>query len=307
MNSLINIALKAEDPVRPFGEPDVLLFYGAIAPYVSKYLHGKMIATKTWLPSGRVPFFLRRGSKDPPLYIEDMVKAITPELIEKRHSIPDLKSARREIDDTQELVWSYFVPRKLVDLFYATNGEGEGKPVKRIFFDIDRGEGVKPEDSLEAAKLLVENMMADDTVMKMADGKPFVSWTGASFHVFLELKEAIPAEEYGRLFEVSTVRSSGTNAEKWVAGIKSGVKSKVAAGHDRVKGAVTIDPSQTPSGKLCRVPLGALHMKDAKTIDGVSVPLTLDMLEKDILGELTSYTPKKLLEELPSLARRLPA
>lgn len=73
-----------------------------------------------------------------------------------------------------------------------------------------------------------------------------------------------------------------------------------------MKNTISVDPSQTPSGKLCRVPLGSLHMKDAGTVDGVSVPLTLDMLDENIIGELGLYTPKMILEELPKLAKRLP-
>jgi hypothetical protein len=69
---------------------------------------------------------------------------------------------------------------------------------------------------------------------------------------------------------------------------------------------VNIDPSQTPSGHLCRVPLGSLHMSDAATVDGVSVPLTHEMLHREEVARLQRYTPKKIIDELDELARRLP-
>jgi hypothetical protein len=69
---------------------------------------------------------------------------------------------------------------------------------------------------------------------------------------------------------------------------------------------VNIDPSRTPSGRLCQVPLGSLHMSDAATVEGVSVPLTRDMLRRDEVARLRRYTPGKIIDELDELARRLP-
>ncbi|HMK45808.1 MAG TPA: hypothetical protein VK436_04220 [Methanocella sp.] len=47
-------------------------------------------------------------------------------------------------------------------------------------------------------------------------------------------------------------------------------------------------------------------MQDATTVNSVSVPLRPDMLEESTLPELQAYTPGKIVEELPQLARRLP-
>ncbi len=70
---------------------------------------------------------------------------------------------------------------------------------------------------------------------------------------------------------------------------------------------MSIDPSQTPSGKLCRIPLGSLHMKDAKTVDGISIPITTTMLENENLVEkLKKYRAKEVVNELETIAERLP-
>jgi hypothetical protein len=68
----------------------------------------------------------------------------------------------------------------------------------------------------------------------------------------------------------------------------------------------TIDPSQTPSGKLARTPF-SLHMSDYKTVNGVAIPLEVEMLaENKLVEELRAYTPDKVVEEIDDLAKRLP-
>lgn len=307
MASLRELAASVDDLVRPFGEIEVLLFYGLVAPYLTDFLHGREIASKIWLPKGNIPNILKRGSKDKPLYIEDFVEAVTPEFLEARQTFKDLKNAKSRVTEKQALVWSYFVRRKLIDFFYATNKEGEGRDIDRIFFDIDRGEGTSPEDALEVARLLVQAIQEDEDVQELVKGDPFVAWTGGSFHVFLALKHSQPTEFYDKYFEYSTRKPKNTLTERWVAWVKKKASVELVGGHEKVRNALNIDPSQTPSGKLCRVPLGSLHMRDAKTVDGVSIPLTLDMLEKNIIKELESYTPRRVLDELPELARRLPS
>lgn len=101
---------RVEDPIAPFGEIDVLLYYGTIAPYLVNYLRGKEIASKIWLPRGNVRMLLKRGSKDKPLYIEDMVEGVTPELMGIRRTVKELKDARSQITEKQAIIWSYFVP-----------------------------------------------------------------------------------------------------------------------------------------------------------------------------------------------------
>lgn len=307
MTSLQEMIARAEDPIAPFGEIDVLLYYGTIAPYLVNYLRGKEIASKIWLPRGNVRMLLKRGSKDKPLYIEDMVEGITPELMGIRRTVKELKDARSQITEKQAIIWSYFVPRKLIDFFYATNKEGEGKDIDRVFFDIDKGEGMSTRDSLHVTKLLIDEILSDEEICEHMKGEPYVSWTGASFHVLFDLKQAQPAGFHDRYLGVSAVKVLDTSAGKWIEGIKKSARVPVVGGHVKVKSAISIDPSQTPSGKLCRVPLGSLHMKDAATVDGVSVPLTLDMLDESIIRELESYTPEKILDGLPELVKRLPS
>lgn len=149
---------RVDDPIRPFGKVDVLLYYGTLAPYLTRYLRDKKIGSKIWLPGGTLRVILKRGSKDRPLFIKDMVEGITPELIELRRTARELKGVKSRISEKQAIVWSYFVPRKLMDFFYATNKEGEGKDIDRVFFDIDRGEGMSPVNSLGVAKLLVDEI-----------------------------------------------------------------------------------------------------------------------------------------------------
>lgn len=306
MASSQGMVARVRDPIRPYGEIDVLLYYGALAPYLVDYLRGREIASKIWLPKGNVGQFLRRGSKDKPLYVEDLVAGITPALMDVRRRVKELKGARAEITEKQATIWSYFVPRKLIDFFYATNGEGERKPIDRVFFDIDRGEGMTAGDALHVTRLLLEEIRGDEGMGSLMKGEPYVAWTGASFHVLLELKKAQPASFHDRYLGVSAVKALDTPAGRWLERIKKSARVPVVGGHVKARGAIAIDPSQTPSGKLCRVPLGSLHMKDATTVDGVSVPLARDMLEEGVIRDLQSYTPERILEELPELAKRLP-
>ena len=307
MASLLEIIKSADDPIKPFGEVDVLPYYGTLAPYLVKYLGDKEIASKIWLREGYVLRVLKRGSKDKPLFIEEMADAVTPELIELRRTGGELKKVRPEITEKQAVTWSYFVPRRLIDFFYATNKEGEGKEIDRVFLDIDRGDGRSAKDSLHIAKLLLDEISADEEMGEYINREPYVSWTGASFHVLFELKQPQPASFYHKYLEVSTVTKLDTSLAGWIESIKKKTDIPVIGGHEKVKNAISIDPSQTPSGKLCRVPLGSLHMKDASTVDGVSVPLRSDMLEESIIEELEAYTPAKILVELPELAKRLPS
>lgn len=307
MESLLEMTRGVEDPIKPLGEIDVLLYYGAIAPYLAGYLRGREIASKIWLPGAGKRMLLKRGSKDAPLFIDDMVEGVTPGLIEMRQRVKELKEARPLITEKQATIWGYFVPRKLADFFYATNREGEGKDIDRAFFDIDRGEGISARDSLHVTKLFIDEVQNDEGINEYIKGEPYISWTGFSFHVLFELKRPQPASFFDRCLSVSAVKALDTPASKWVERVKKRAKVPVVGGHVKASGAISIDPSQTPSGKLCRVPLGSLHMKDAKTVNGVSVPLTLDMLDESIVDELESYTPRKVLDHLPELAKRLPS
>ncbi|MDI6888654.1 MAG: hypothetical protein QMC78_03010 [Methanocellales archaeon] len=300
--SLSELAKEHIDHImRPYGHTDVLLFYGVVAPKLRKFLDKKEIASKVWLPSGKIKYFLKRGSKEKPLYIAELIDSVTPELLEVR-SEKKLSDARGPLTPEQENVWTYFPPRKLSDFFYATNSERANRPIERIFFDIDRGEGVSAKDAQEVTKAFVEVIQDEE----LSFTSPlWVCWTGASFHVYLFLKKEMPPTFYEKHFKF-TKDSMSTFTEKWVAEVGKNVAVKVKGGHEKSANAINIDSSQTPSGKLCRVPF-SLHMKDARTVDGVSIPLELKMLnEPGLISDLTSYSPERVIKELDELARRLP-
>ena len=122
MASLFDLTKEVKDVVRPFGDTDVLLLYGIAGGKLRNFLKGKELASKVWLPQGNIKYFLNRGSNKPKLFIDDFIEAITPEFLEIRNK-HHLKDVEASLSEGQRLVWSYFPPRKLMDFFYATNGE----------------------------------------------------------------------------------------------------------------------------------------------------------------------------------------
>jgi hypothetical protein len=302
---IVELARESKDVLKPFGETEVLLYYGAVSTKLKNFLKGKEIAAKNWFPfrPGATPHVLKRGSKEEPLFIDEFIEAITPEFFELRKL--HLDEARKKLTHSQEKVWKYFVPRKLSDFFYATNNEGEGKPIERIFFDLDRGKGVSAEYAQEVAKEFVGVISEDyKNLERLNCSEPFVIWTGSSFHVYLFLRKRIPSSFYDENFQVSTKEELQTTAQKWVNEFKKN-NIGVIGSHEKVAGLVSIDPSQTPSGKLARS-IFSLHMKDLKTVDGVAIPLETKMLKKkNLVTELRSYTPEKVIRELDVLAKRI--
>ena len=139
MASLQELASKSEDVVRPFGHAETLLYYALVAPSLKKFLRGKLVAAKNWLPKGPMPYLIKRGSKEEPLSVQELCDAVTPEFLEVRRATEHLEDAKPKLSKVQQKVWGYFLPRKLNDFFYATNGESSGKPIDRVFFDLDRG------------------------------------------------------------------------------------------------------------------------------------------------------------------------
>ncbi|MEW5954944.1 MAG: hypothetical protein AB1626_00200 [Candidatus Micrarchaeota archaeon] len=312
MASLRQLASTTKDVLHPFGHTETLLFYGLIAPSLRKFLRGKLVAVKNWIPKGPMPYLIKRGSREPPLSVKELCDAVTPEFLEVRRTIEHLDEAKPKLSAVQQKVWNYFLPRKLNDFFYATNGESPGKPIDRVFFDLDRGDKMSFSQAQEAAKAFVETI-EDDSQFKSETGKllqggPFVAWTGSSFHVYLFFKKPRPNAVYEKLFQYSKNDALASYTGRWAAAVQKKVGFKVVGGHEKAPDAVVIDPSQTPSGKLCRVPLGSLHMADAKTVDGVSLPLETKALdEKKLADELRSYTPKRLLDELSQWEKRFPS
>jgi hypothetical protein len=304
MASLVEYAKSSGDVLQPHGKLDVLAYYGLIAPKLETYLHGRELATRTWLPQSRIRSVVKRGSQGPPLYIRQLARAVTPQMINARMKYAHLEEGRNVLSPDQALVWYYFPPRRLVEFLYATNREGEGREINRFFYDIGQGRGVTAEDAIEVAALLAQAAVDDDQAREMTRGNPFVSWTGSSFHVMLSLKELQPARFYHDQIEYSG--HGRTLTDRLIDRVTKEARVPVTGGHTRVPGHVNIDPSRTPSGHLCQVPLGCLHMSDAATVEGVSVPLTRDMLCREEVARLRRYTPGKIIDELDELARRLP-
>jgi len=293
------------DVIKPFGHTDVLFYYSQVSKYLTNFLKGKELAAKIWLPYGNIPAFLRRGSNMPPLYIGDL-KAVDNKLLKTRAEM-NLDKARGKITKMQEKIWSYFVPSKLIDFFYATNGEHPGNPINRIFIDMDRGENVKPEEVQEAAKELIKIIKADKELKKLAKFKIFIMWTGSSFHIYILFNKKFPHSFYNRHFKYSKDAPEASLIGKWAKKLNSKLKKvKVSGGHEKQPNTIILDPSQTPSGKLARVPF-SLHMKSAKEIDGVAIPLSEKQLnEKNLIKSLKSYTPEKVLNNIKNLAKNLP-
>jgi hypothetical protein len=309
MTSLVNFAEKnLDDLITPFGQIDVLLLYGIVAGKLKKYLGDRELAGKIWMPSGRMPHLLKRGSRLEPLFAPELEEAVTLEFLELRSKTEHLSSAKDNLTGLQVKVWQYFLPRKLADFFYATNHEGPGKEIDRIFFDIDRSDGVSAEQAQETTRIFVETIKGDRELENVLGNiEPFIYWTGNSFHVLFFLNKLMPNSFYDKHFQYSKNDPERNFTGKWAKKINDQVEFNVVGGHERQGNSINIDPSQTPSGKLCRIPLGSLHMKDAKIIDGVSVPINEKMLyEEDLVHKLANYTPKNIIENLNQLENYLP-
>ncbi|MEM3047015.1 MAG: hypothetical protein QW057_08045 [Candidatus Bathyarchaeia archaeon] len=291
------------DILRPFGEPEVLLLYGLAAAKLKGFLEDREVAARVWLRDKQL---LKRGSFMPPLTAEELSKGVTEDLLALRAEEENLKVARERLTPLQLKIWQYFLPRKLADFFYATNRERPGRPIRRVFFDIDRAADMRHETAREVAGLFVEAISGDDEIDSFTVGEPLVAWTGSSFHVYLTLREEWPAAFYDEYFAY-TEGKRGRFTSRWIEYVKSRAEAKILGGHEKQPGVIVIDPSQTPSGKLARSPLGSLHMSDYQTVNGLSLPVKAEQLkERGLTDGLRAYTPQKLLEELDELATLLP-
>jgi len=297
--------LDKSDVIKPYGETDVLPYYAKVAKYLTKFLGTKEIATRVWIPNG--PLLLKRGSKMEPLTAGELVKNVDDNLIKIRKDIKSLSDAASKLTPVQKKIWSYFLPRKLCDFFYATNFEGAGKKMDMIFYDIDRGREIPAENAALAAGALIDCIRNDGEFNSLAGrNELFLMYTGSSFHIYVFLKKQVSQGFYNKYIQFSKNEPVASFTGRWAEKIKKQTGVKVGGGHEKLRGMINIDPSQTPSGKLGRCPF-SLHMSDAKTIDGVAVPMSIDSAkEKGIIKELKSYTPKKVLENIEELSGNLP-
>jgi hypothetical protein len=302
---VFELAKESKDILKPFGKTDVLLYYGIVAPSLSKYLTGKEIAAKNWMGKEAFsPSLLKRGSKLRTMKAE-YFSEVTPGLLKMRSEVGKLDDVRKKLNDKQQLLWEYFIPRHLSDLFYATNSEGVGRQIERIFIDIDRGD-VGQKITQRVTNALVEEMQADKMFLDKYKGELFAMWTGNSFHVYVFLDKTISSKEYSDKIAYSKKEPLQSFIGRWAQKINNKLGVKVLGSHEKIRNAVILDPSQTPSGKLCRAPF-SLHMASDTKVDGVAVPLELDMLdESGLVDSLKRLTPKKVAENLDEFVKRLP-
>src|SRR3989344_2806701 len=270
---------------------DHILYYKTVCEKLTDFLDKKPLATRIWIPAG--PKLLKRGSKNGIIYAKDVVELTNKKFLDARKEFLHLKDARSLLTKKQESLWNYFVPRKNMDLFYSTNGEGYEKPLDRIFIDIDR-HNLPAEKAQIVANELIKIIDSDSNFP--INYKKFFMWTGSSFHIYLLLKDKVEHEFYEDYLSYNNKHPLKSFTGKWAALIKSKTKIDVFAGHEKFPNKINLDPSQSVSGKLARAPY-SLHMKDALTVDGIAVPLKQDQLQdKHLLKDLKKLNPENIFD-----------
>ncbi len=286
--------MKKEDILYASGELDVLPYYSRIASAISSFLEGKKIASKVHLPE---LFFLNRGSNKKPLFISDFLN-VNDRMLELRKG-NHLKDVKDKLDIKQQLVWEYFPPLKLIQFFYATNDEGVGREIERIFIDIDRRK--HSADDARKVALCLFNVIKNDKEFSSLIGKfKFVIlWTGASFHVYLLLDKKINLNFYNKYLSYGSRKNKESSfIMKWANKVTKLTRIETRAGHEKSKEFIILDSSNTPSGKLARSPF-SLHIKDWKTWDGVCVPVSISELgDENLVKNLVKLTPDDILNNL---------
>lgn len=279
------------------GELDVLPYYSAVSGALLKFLNGKEIASKIFLPKGA---FLKRGSNSPPVFIRDLA-GLKQNFFDKRKG-KHLKDVETELTEKEKLIWQYFVPRKMIHFFYATNGENLKGDIDRIFIDIDRKER-SSEEARKVAAALVDEIQGDREFNRLISFRKVILWTGSSFHVVLLLNKKVGREFYFK--NLSYGKKEKSFLDRWAEEISKKTRINVKAGHEREKSAIILDSSNTPPGKLARVPF-SLHVKNYKEYDGLCVPLSEKELgEKNIAEKLKKLTPDKVLNNLDKYKKLL--
>jgi len=280
--------MKKESIIYPYGELDIVYYYSEIAHFLKNFLKGKELATRTWIPNENIPYFIRRGSKDGNLFINDMRVSNNILKLRKNGKLEDYKKV---LSDKEKLIWHYFVPRKYVELFYSFNGEKKNSDIERIYYDIDRKDKTA-EDARKITVLLIG--VINRSKLKILTKKLVILWTGKSFHVVLLLKNKQKYNFYGKW--ISSENENSITSE-FVKEINKKTTLKVRGGHERVSGEIVIDPSQSAPGKLARAPF-SIHVSKAK-YDGICVPILKEELsKKNIINHLSSLTIDKIVRNL---------
>jgi len=287
-----------KDILHPYGSLDILYYYVKVSKILDNFLKSREIATKTVIKDF---FFLKRGSNSRPLFIE-YLKEVDEKMLKLRAE-NHLDQVKDKLNKKQILIWQYFVPRKFMNFFYATNKEGVGKAMDRIFIDIDRRKQTA-EDARKVAFALINIIKKDKEFNKKLKYRIVVLWTGNSFHVLLLLKNKINLEFYSKYLSYGKKKSESFIV-KWAEEASRDTGISVSAGHEKSDKFIILDSSNTPSGKLGRVPF-SLHVKNSEEYDGICVPVSSSALgDKNLINKLNSLTPEKVLKNLDSYKRLL--
>lgn len=287
-----------KDILHQYGNLDVLCRYSKIAPLLTKLLTWKEIASKI---IGEKFVLLKRGTKIEPLHIENFQEIDENYLkLRANHHLDDVKE---QLTPKQVLLRQYFVPRKLVNFFYACNNE-YGNVIDRIFIDIDRQTN-SADDARKVASEVMKNIISDKQFKKLIFFKPLILRTGSSFHIYLLLKKPIDHNFYDKYLSYGKGKEDSFPTKR-AAKVSEATKLNVIAGHERRKWALILDTSNTPPGKLARSPF-SLHIKDNKTIDGITVPVSQDELaDPKLINKLQKLTPETIRENIEKYKKLLP-
>ncbi len=156
----------------------------------------------------------------------------------------------------------------------------------------------------EVTKKLLETIKQDKNFK--IKYKDFILWTGNSFHVYLLFNKRVTHDFYEKNIHFNKDKPLESFTGRWVEKLKKQININVIAGHEKISKTINIDPSQSPSGKMARAPF-SLYIRDPKNISGISIPLTYkDLSNKNLINELKSYTPEKVIAELNKLAKKIP-
>lgn len=283
--------------LHPHGSLDVLWRYSKVAPYLKEFLNGKEAASKI---IGENFVLLKRGTKNPPIYIDDFNDVDEKYLqLRARHHLKEVKD---QLLPKQILLRKYFVPRKLVNFFYACNNE-YGNTIDRIFIDID-GQNSTADDVRKVTNELIKTIISDKTFKQLIDYKTLILRTWSSFHIYLLLKKTIDHTFYDRYLSYGEGKEKSFITKR-ASEVSNKTKLQVIAGHERKKWAIILDTSNTPPGKLARCPF-SLHIKDSKTIDGIAVPLSQEELsDPKLIRRLEKLTPETIWKNIGTYASLL--
>ncbi|MDD5331866.1 MAG: hypothetical protein PHE43_03540 [Candidatus Nanoarchaeia archaeon] len=283
-------------------ERDVLPYYSLVSKKLIRFLDKKEIATRISLPGSNIGKILKRGSKEEPLYVSEIVKNVNKDMLKLRNkSLTDVKG---KLNKVQIKIWDYFVPRKLIDFLYATNNEGINKKIERIFFDIDCGD-LSSEKARIVTKEFVYLIKKDKEFNRLINYDLMPMWTGHSFHVYLFLKKEVSSEFYRKYLMFSKSKPLESFTGRWANDISKKTGIKTIGGHEKVKGFINIDPSQTPSGKLARAPF-SLNIKKFKVV-GIALPLSVkDLDDKNLVKKLRGYNMDKVIKDLNLFSKKIP-